>query len=406
MNKEGGPTMTIAGIVAEYNPIHSGHAYHIEQTRRMGATHVVACMSGNFVQRGEPALLDKFSRAQAAVAAGVDLVLELPVAYALAPAEQFAFGAVGILHGLGCVDWISFGSECGNMAALEKALEVFALPQVQSRVAAFMREGMSYPAACARAVSSDHFDVSNIIAHPNNTLGIEYMRQLRRLNSPIRPVTVCRQGAAHDGYAQNAEEDTHLSASQLRREIHHGNWGIVSFIPQTACGIVENCFAEGKYLDPSRLEVAVLSRLKGLGPSDYLMTAEVSEGLENKLAAAARSAISLEELYARVKSKRYTLSRIRRIVMNRFLRIPGGLQKQPPLYGRVLAFNDRGQEILRQAKKRTSLCLSTSPVRIGQQLPAAKDMLQLEARAGDLYALCLHKPQPGGQEYTAQIKKQ
>lgn len=194
--------MKVAGIVAEYNPFHNGHAHQIERTRAAdngcGATHVVAVMSGHFVQRGEPALLPKADRVKAALRGGVDLVLELPVPWCLSSAEGFAFGAVSLLDALGCVDVLSFGSECGDLQALEQAADVLASPRFADLLAYHLEGGLPFPEARQKAAAELRGGVAALFESPNNTLGIEYIKALRRLTSGMAPFTVRRFGAGHD----------------------------------------------------------------------------------------------------------------------------------------------------------------------------------------------------------------
>ena len=196
--------MKIAGIVAEYNPFHNGHAYHIERTKDAvtgcGATHIVAVMSGNFVQRGEPAILPKSERVSAALAGGADLVLELPLPWAMASAETFSYGAVSILDSLGCVDILSFGSESGDLDLLSKAADALESDRFSGLLRLYLDMGISFPDARQRAVREIAGNkIASLFKSANNILGIEYLKALRRLNSNIRPFTIQRFAGARRG---------------------------------------------------------------------------------------------------------------------------------------------------------------------------------------------------------------
>ena len=190
--------MRIAVIIAEYNPFHNGHAYHIAQTRKNGATHIAVVMSGNFVQRGEPAFLEKHVRARAALSGGADLVLELPLAFACAPAQRFGLGAVYVAEKMGCVDMLSFGSESGDTARLEQAAAVLDTPQFREALARELESGAPYPQAVSRAMERCGSGFAGLTASPNDTLALEYLRALRQLGSKIYPMAVRRTFVEHD----------------------------------------------------------------------------------------------------------------------------------------------------------------------------------------------------------------
>ena len=380
--------MKIAGIVAEYNPFHNGHAHHIERTRAPeggGASHVAVVLSGCFVQRGEPALLPKASRVRMALAGGADLVLELPVPWSLSSAEGFAFGAVSLLDALGCVDLLSFGSGCGDLARLEAAVEALEDPRFPKLLAYHLEGGIPFPEARQRTVAElRSAGLASLFEEANNTLGIEYLKALRRLSSPIRPFTIPRFGAGHDAPLPAGDM---ASASLLRSMVQGGR------------------LVNAAAADTSRLERAVLARLRRLSAEDFARLPGVSEGLENRLANAARKAGSLAELLELAKTRRYPLTRLQRLVWSAFLGIPASLAGgpaqggwNPPPYIRVLGMNERGGEILRQAKPRLPLLTKASQLEPLDE--RSRKVFALESRAADLYALALPKPYPCGAEYT------
>ena len=208
--------MKTAGIIAEYNPFHNGHSYHIAKTRELcGVTHIVAVMSGNFVQRGEPAFINKWARARAAINSGVDLVLELPTPWAMSSAEKFAAGSVSILDQLGCIDYLSFGSESGNLEGMELAANALSTPEFSLRLKAYLEKGYSFPRAREAAVFDAFGDRSSFaLKTPNDTLGVEYLKALQNKN--IKPIIIKRIGTHHDSESVCEE---YASASMLRKSI-------------------------------------------------------------------------------------------------------------------------------------------------------------------------------------------
>ena len=395
--------MIIAGIVAEYNPFHNGHAFHIERTRAehggCAATHVVAVMSGSFVQRGEPAVMPKADRVRAALAGGVDLVLELPVPWSMASAEGFAFGAVSILDALGCVDVLSFGSECGDVASLLKVADTLESDRFSSLLRYHLEAGIAFPDARQRAVAelAGH-KTAALLESPNNTLGIEYLKALRRRKSRITPFTVERFGSGHD---QRLPVGEFACASYLRDLLAAGRIGNISpYIPPRSLEVLHDAAKAGHCpADPVLIERAMLSALRRLSKEQVARLPGISEGLENRVYDAIRGAGTLEELTERIKTKRYPLARVRRLLTAGFLGLSSGWEARTPPYIRVLGVNRRGTEILRAAKG-GSLPRITRVSQLEALPDEAKTLFALECRAADLYALALPSPYPCGTEYT------
>jgi predicted nucleotidyltransferase len=397
----------IAGIVAEYNPFHNGHAYHIEKTRDISggsATHIIAVMSGNFVQRGEPAILPKAERVSAALAGGADLVLELPLPWAMASAETFAYGAISILDSLGCVDILSFGSEVGDINLLSKAVDTLESDRLSGLLRLYLDMGISFPDARQRAVTEIAGNkIASLFESANNTLGIEYLKALRRLKSNIRPFTVQRFGAGHD---QELPVGDIASASALRKMIYAGRVeNSAPYLPATTRNIIYNSLQSGRCpADISNIERVVLGSLRLLSREQLGELPGISEGLENRLYDAVRQSSSLEELMFAVKTKRYTLSRIRRLIMAGFVGLKAGYENLQPPYIRILGLNQRGSEILRLSKK-SPIPLVSRISRIESLNNYAKEVFNLEGRAADLYSLAFPKPIPCGSEYTYKVVK-
>ena len=360
--------MKTTGIVAEYNPFHNGHKALVDRCRENGATHIVAAMSGNFVQRGSVAIMDKRARAAAAIRGGVDLVLELPVPFAVATAEVFARGGVTVLDSLGCVDALAFGAECEDLALLKKAAEAVTDPKVDELIKTELSGGVSYPTARAYAVRSVYgADIADVLEGPNNILA-EF-----------------------------------ASASMLRILLERGDERAFDFMPATTEVEFKRMVGVGRApVKVEESERAILSRLRMLTAEDIRKAPDVSEGLENRIYNAIQSATSLEELYDIVKTKRYTHSRIRRIVTALYLGILPEDREAVP-YLRVLGFNDRGLEILKAAKETASLPIITKPSAIAGLDEKARHTFELECRATNLYNLATPRILPCGTEYSDEI---
>lgn len=377
--------METAGIVAEYNPFHRGHAWHIAETRRQlgGDAALVCVMSGHWVQRGECALTDKWSRAAAALSGGADLVLELPTPWAMASAEAFARGAVSLLAATGVVDVLSFGSETGELAPLEEAAAALDAPEYPEKLRAALGQGLSFPAARQEAAGAA------CLSAPNNNLGVEYLRSLRALGSTIRPLTVPRQGAGHDGPAAGG----FASASELRRLLRAGR-GAEAAPYLTAPW-------SGELAGMQHIERAVLARLRTMGEGDWaaLPDGGGAEGLPSRLAKAAREAVSLEDFYTRAKTRRYPHARLRRLALAAFLGLTAAERPAAPPYVRVLGLGGRGRALLRRMKDTCPLPVIVKPAQARELDGPARTLFESEARYTDLYGLCFPAPRPCGAEW-------
>ena len=377
--------METAGIVAEYNPFHRGHAWHIAETRRRlgGDAPVVCVMSGHWVQRGECALADKWLRAALALDRGADLVVELPTPWAMASAESFARGAVSLLAATGVVDVLSFGSETGELAPLEEAAAALDAPDYPERLRAALGRGLSFPAARQEAAGAA------CLSAPNNNLGVEYLRSLRALGSTIRPLTVPRQGAGHDGPAAGG----YASASELRRLLRAGRG-------EEAAPYLTAPWS-GELADMQHIERAVLSRLRTMGEGDWaaLPDGGGAEGLPSRLAKAAREAVSLEDFYTRAKTRRYTHARLRRLALAAFLGLRAAERPAAPPYVRVLGLGGRGRVLLRRMKDTCPLPVIVKPAQARELDGPARTLFESEARYTDLYGLCFPAPRPCGAEW-------
>jgi predicted nucleotidyltransferase len=361
----------IVGIVAEYNPFHAGHRYHIAQTRRrLGECAVAAVMSGNFVQRGDCAITDKWNRAAAALEGGADLVLELPTVWACASAETFAYGAVSLLRAVGA-SALSFGSESGDGAALLRAARALESQRFRAALRRHLDQGLPF-ALCRQRAAEELLgrEGAACLARPNDNLGVEYLKAAGRLGWATEIVAVPRLGAGHDG----GDHPDYPSASHIRGQILAGE--------QT----VEN---------PASLQFnqrGVLSVLRSKTAEDFAALPDSGEGLAVRLYDAVRKATTLEEVYDLTKTKRYAHARVRRLVLWAYLGLREADQPESPPYLRVLGANERGRAALKAL--RNDLPVITKPTH-GKGLP----LLEMEARCTDLYGLCRASPTPCGEEW-------
>ncbi len=396
--------MRIAGIVAEYDPFHKGHEAHIAATRFSqggGATHVAVVMSGSFTQRGEPAALTKFDRARMALSCGADLVLELPLPWAMASAERFAAGGVGVLRSLGCVEMLSFGSECGDVAALERLAALPEREEYRRLLKEAMDTGLSYAAARQQAAEGLLGESAAApLASPNNTLGLEYIRAARLQGAALSFYTLQRQGTLH---LDDTPRDGFASATLLRGWLRQGQTEqAAAYMPAAAGEILHEALSAGRApADSSRLEGALLARLRSMSAADLAALPYVSEGLENRLWQAAQTASTVEEWLTAVKTRRYPMARLRRILWASLLGLPPESAFPQVPYIRVLGMNGRGEEILSAAQPILPLLTRSSQVNAMDE--AAKAVFALECRATDLHALTLPTPPPCGGDYTEKL---
>lgn len=381
--------MKICAITAEYNPFHNGHAFQISETvKNAQCSHTVIVMSGNYTQRGEPAIFSKYTRAQAALSCGADLIIELPLPWAMSRAENFAFGAVYIANALGCVDVLSFGSENGDIEKIKKAANTVCADEFSKELEPYLSKGMSFATARQCAAEKILGEDAKILSNPNDTLGVEYCKALEKLNSKIEPFCIKRTGAMHDG---EITTDEFASASYLRKNANFSN-----FVPEKAAEIYKNA----PKADAKKLEIGILSHLRRMTKEDFAVLPDVSEGLENRIFDAVRTYGSVDEILEAVKTKRYSMARLRRIIMSAFLGIKEEDSIGPPPYIRVLGFNDKGREILSVAKKTATLPIVTKASQLKKH---PSRIFELECLSSDLYSLAFSPALPCAMDMTEKI---
>lgn len=381
--------MSVIGVVCEYNPFHRGHLYHLEQARaRLGGDTTVVCvLSGDFVQRGEAAVYQKFARAEAACRCGADLVAELPLPWCLSSAEGFARGAVSLLDALEATH-LSFGSESDDLDGLWATARVLALPETTERIKALLRQegSLSFAAARETVVRELLGECAELLRQPNSILAVEYLKALDSLGLDLVPLPVLRQGAGHD---QSGSGEGPCSASELRKRLRRG-LPLEGEVPPAAATIYARERAAGRELaDSAALEIALLSRLRALDPEDFERLPDAGDGLGRRLYHAVQEEADLESILQFAKSKRYALSRLRRMALCAALGVSAETAAGTPPYARVLAFNARGRLLLRKLEGHSSIPILTKPAAARRLGGTTEEIFNLGSRAHDLYVLGL-----------------
>lgn len=386
--------MKVTGVIVEYNPLHNGHIYHLNKTKELtSCDYVVAVMSGNFVQRGEPAFVNKWARTSMALLSGIDLVLELPTIYSLSSAEGFAFGAISTLDKLGVIDSICFGSESGNINELMMLSKILAEEPQEFKISLekYLKLGVSFPAAREKALydfmnnnysnTEENSRLTKILNNSNNILAIEYLKSLYRLSSKISAFTIPR---INNKYNEEKLTGNISSATSIRKNLLLQN-NVKQSIPDYVYDILQKEIKRGcGPLLLNNFSDIIMYKLRNLNLTDILEILDVSEGLENKIKKACENTTNVNDLIDLVRTKRYTTTRIQRILIYTLLNIKKdalNLIKSPASYIRVLGFNDNGKKLLKEIKKKCPLPVITNP--------SANDidMLKYDISATDIYVL-------------------
>ena len=349
----------VLGIVAEYNPFHNGHLYHLEKSKEdTGSKYTVAIMSGNFTQRGSTSLIDKWSKAEVAIQCGVDLVIELPVLYATSSAENFAEGSIKILDSLKVVDYISFGAETANIEVLSKCADVlYREPRrYKTLLSHELKKGLSFPKARENALMMYLNDIrtyTNVLSSPNNILGIEYLKALMKLKSNIQPVSISRYEA---GYNDLSYTGNIASSTAIRNIIkNNGFQALLNLMPAPSYTTLVNNIKAGHVVpDISVFEKEIIYNLRKMETQEIAELQDVSEGLEFAIKNAANSCNSMVEFLNIIKSKRYTTTRLQRILLYALLDITKKdieISKKTQPYVRVLGLNKKGKFLISEIAK-------------------------------------------------------
>ena len=373
--------MAALGMICEWNPFHLGHAWLLRELKRRYGLPVVCVMSGNFVQRGEPAIAEKRARAEMALCCGADVVFELPTVWAMATAERFARGGIALLRRTGVVTQVAFGSECGDAAALMRVAACLDGEDFRAALQRRLAGGETF-AVCRERAAAELLGAADaaLLREPNNILGIEYCRALR--GSGIGVVTLPRTGARHDGAASGGI----ASASEIRRLLYEGQTErAMTFLPPEAAEVRRREMAQGRApVTLANCERAVLAKLRTLHEEDFLPYDGGGEGLYRRVHRAVRAGTSLEEILALAKTKRYPMARLRRMLLAAWLEVPQPPEEVP--YLRLLGAGKDGRPLLRQMQ-RSGVPVLTKPADVGKLGPAAQELFARECAWTDLYML-------------------
>lgn len=381
--------MDAVGVVCEFDPMHLGHERLLRQAKADTGLPVVCAMSGNYIQRGGMACLNKFARAEMAVLCGADLVVELPTPWAMATAEKFADGGVSLLAGCG-VKHLYFGSECGDIAALDAAAEALLREEFQADILRELQTGLSYAVARQAALEKRIGGSASLLSQPNNTLAVEYLKAIRRRELPLSAATVRRTDGGHHGAA---------SASQIRALLAVGQaTDAFALMPPAAAGILGREMKKGLApADPARLETAMLSRLRLMDEADFAPYDGGGEGLYRRVYRAVQAGVSLGDILTRATTKRYPTARVRRMLWAAFLNLEPPPAEIP--YIRVLSATADGRRLLRQMQH-SGVPVLTKAADVGRLGPAAQALFTREARRTDVFALaCPINPSVCGEDW-------
>ncbi|MBZ9687939.1 nucleotidyltransferase [Clostridium estertheticum] len=366
--------MNISGIIVEYNPLHNGHVYHINKTKELTNCDALICvMSGNFAQRGIPSIIDKWTKTKMALNNGVDLVIELPAIYSISSADFFSYGSVSLLNSLGIVDNICFGSEQGDIKDICDISNILLKEPIEfkSLLKTYLSKGIVYPKARANALydylinSKNHISnllLDDFLKSPNNILGIEYCKSLIKLNSSITPYTLKREGAA---YNSNMLHNEFSSATAIRRFIKENGSlsALEGHVPNSVLAEMLNLYSKNYEFPFEDSMFPYIKHKSATSRNSLVNLPDVSEGLDNKIIKSLQNNLSYSSTLENIKSKRYTYTRISRILCQYFIGFDSfdsqNLRSLPCPYARVLGFNSNGKSILKSIKSNSSIPLYT-----------------------------------------------
>lgn len=403
----------VLGIIAEYNPFHNGHLLHLEKSKKIcDAQYSVCVMSGNFVQRGNTSIVNKWIRAEMALKSGVDLVLELPTVYSISSAENFAEGAIKLLNSLKIVDTVSFGSENSDINVLNRISSILQEEPKQylELLNSELKKGLSFPKARENAILLYLNDKKylNILNQPNNTLAIEYLKALKKYKSHISPISVKREKVF---YNSNCIVDEYASATAIRNMIIHEQFNdIRKVVPTSSYNLLMDEIEKGHLvIDISKFEKEILYAIRRLSADDIKNIPEVTEGLENAIKNASNSCNNLSELINIVKSKRYTQTRIQRILLYILLNITKKdmyLSRKNIPYARILGYSPQGKELISEiyrANPKITLITSVKNFLDSSNNKTYKYMLNKDILATNIYTLAYNNNSTANLDYTKKI---
>lgn len=394
--------MKAVGFIVEYNPFHNGHAWHLAKAKELsGCEFSVAVMSGNFVQRGQPALFDKWQRAEMAVQSGVDLVIELPFVFTVRSAQYFAASGIRLLHSLNIISHVCFGAETNDTGLLQKIAKASEEKDVVALLKQNLKKGLTYAAALSQSIEASYGINGNLLSSPNTILAVEYLRAIAKYAPELIPLPIKR--IAND-YHDREISGSIASATAVRLALY-ASGGLTSnaieTIPKATAIIISKLLsAERGPSLPDGLSQFILARLRTANLNWLKNLPEVSEGLENKISECALKAATLTEFFTMVKSKRYPQTRLQRIITHAIIGTTKSeiayYDQTGPLYARILAFNKNGRQMLKHISAKSSIPLVTktthflnSRERSSLGEDPLKNMLTIDTIASDIYVLTL-----------------
>ena len=405
----------VLAIIGEYNPFHNGHLFHLNKSKELtNSDATILILSGNFVQRGVPALIDKWKRTEIALKNGIDLVVELPVLYSISSAEDFAMGAISILNSLNVVDYLSFGSECGKLEILDDFANVLSNepPEFKSLLKHELSKGLSFPKAQENALMlflNDIRKYSNVLNNPNNILGIEYLKALKSLKSSITPITIPRNSSEHSSKKSNGKFASGLAIRELIIKNKYDT--LFSLLPQTSYEIIIEALRQGEFItDLSVFEKEIIFILRYMTEQELLNIPLVSEGLEHLIKEAASNCNNLNDLINLIKSKRYTQTRIQRILLYSLLgytKSDFDYIKKNNSYIRILGTTTRGKVLLSQiSNSNKKLDIVCSMKQFEDKIIKNKQLYSIinkDILSTDVYTLGYLKNSKARLDYTKQL---
>lgn len=386
--------MGIAGIVAEFNPLHNGHEYLIKAAKNDGNT-VVCVISGNFVQRGDTAIIPKFERAKSALYAGADIALELPIPWSLSTAANFALGGISQLAALN-IDTLYFGSESADVELLEEISNIICSNEFNKKIKERLSTSKTFAEIRQSTLREFIGNKADALSGPNDTLAVEYICAAKKLGVNLRFVAIKRVGVSHN---QTDTSDGFASSTLLRSKILNNDIDFArKFMPKSSFDIFKN----SPVSDINRLDLAIISKLKLMKKEDFAQLPDISEGLENLIYSKVKEEVSFFTLIDAIKSKRYTHARIRRLILSAFLGIDNSFFLKEPPYVRVLGFSNEGASIIPKLSKKPII---TRVAKITELDSFSQKVFDIENKSNDVYSLSLDNPKKYINDYKSKIIK-
>lgn len=401
----------ILGVISEYNPMHNGHVYHLQQSLKLINPDFSVCiMSGNFVERGDTAIISKWARTKAALKNGFDMVIELPTIYSISSAENFAAGAIKILNTLNSDVTLSFGSECGDIEVLDSFAKILLEepPEYVTMLQHELAKGLPFPKARQNALLLYLNDIrksAHVLSEPNNILGIEYLKQIHKTKNKINAITIKRVGTDYN----SLETTTKFASATAIRELLMQQKSVKKFMPQSSYEILKSECASGNFvLGLSEFEKEIIYKIRSMTAAEIANIPDVSEGLENKIKTAADSCNKLDDLIFMIKSKRYTLTRLNRILLYILLDIDKNdyeHSKKLTPYIRVLGVSNHGKALLSEisANKKVNVITSVKDFLDNNINRNLKAMLKKDIYASNIYTLAYKKNSTANLDFTQKL---